>query len=162
MTTPEMELAINSFYIKKQGIMVPNISWGMYINHECDLLFISKSGYATEIEIKVSKADLKKDAQKWHKHSSSWIRELYFAIPDRMNNEECINLIPEHAGIIIVKNNKASVIRKAKPKNVNPITHDQAYKLLYLTQFRYWKMRREIANLTIKKHQAKHGKQNLF
>ena len=47
-----------NFFNYRANLIVPNISWGLGL-HECDLLVLTSSGYATEIEIKVSKADLK-------------------------------------------------------------------------------------------------------
>lgn len=59
MNTLEIETAIAMKLDIRKHIIVPNISWGAGL-HECDLLVINKSGYATEIEIKISKSDLKK------------------------------------------------------------------------------------------------------
>ena len=44
-------------------LVVPNVSAGLHI-HECDLISVTKGGYATEIEIKVSVSDTKKDLSK--------------------------------------------------------------------------------------------------
>ena len=44
----------------RTDIVIPNLSWGL-LNHEADLAIINKSGYLTEIEIKRSYQDLKKD-----------------------------------------------------------------------------------------------------
>ena len=68
--------------------------------HECDLLTLNKSGYASEIEIKVSKSDLKADAHKSHLHRSNRIRHLYFAMPKEM--ECCEEFVPIQAGIVLV------------------------------------------------------------
>ena len=57
---------------------------------------------ATEIEIKISLADLKADAHKKHSHSSDKIKYLYFAIPSYML-EKALPFIPERAGIITVE-----------------------------------------------------------
>lgn len=63
MTTLEMEIALMRELNIRKNIIVPNVSFGMYFKgygalHECDLLCLSKSGYATEIEIKIIKSDL--------------------------------------------------------------------------------------------------------
>lgn len=99
-TITEMEESIARYWNTRQHIIVPNISWGMSI-HECDLLIVTKAGYGIEVEIKRSKADLKKDAQKGHGHKHKKIRMLFFAIPEKLR--DCIDLIPAHAGIIIIK-----------------------------------------------------------
>jgi hypothetical protein len=98
-TTPEIELAVANFFNISQHIIVPNISWGLGI-HECDLLIVTKSGYATEVEIKVSRYDLKKDQKKWHGHRSNLIKRLFFAIPVPLIDYK--EYIPERAGIILV------------------------------------------------------------
>ena len=64
-TTLEMEVHLSSFLNFRTNIVVPNVSWGMF-SHECDLIRLTPSGYCSEIEIKVSLADLKKDQEKRH------------------------------------------------------------------------------------------------
>ena len=98
--TSQMELAVAEFINSRVNLVVPNVSWGFF-SHECDLLSISKSGYATEYEIKISKADLMKDMKKEHKHEDYRIKALYFCIPEYLTN--CIEHIPERAGVIIVE-----------------------------------------------------------
>ncbi len=64
ITTPEMECALAAFFDSRANLIVPRVHWGMADLHECDLLMVSKVGYVTEIEIKITRADLKKDAEK--------------------------------------------------------------------------------------------------
>lgn len=100
----DMEVAVaNLFEVRKQFAIVPNISWSLF-SHELDLLIVRKSGYAIEVEIKVSKSDLKKDAQKRHQHRDRLdrIKELYFAVPDHLV-ADCMEYAPPHAGIIKVE-----------------------------------------------------------
>ena len=103
LKTLDMEIALMRHIGVRANTIVPNISWGL-IDHECDLLVMTGSGYLWEIEIKVSLGDLKKDAEKPHNHFSPKIKRLYFAIPKKLENH--INLIPERAGIFIVKKNE--------------------------------------------------------
>jgi hypothetical protein len=56
LKTAEMEVELGRYFNYRQNIIVSNVSWGLGI-HECDLLIITKSGYATEVEIKVSLSD---------------------------------------------------------------------------------------------------------
>lgn len=99
MKTIEMEISLAEYFSPRVNLIVPNVSWGFY-SHECDLLLISKSGYATEIEIKISQADLKADLKKKHGHINNKIKYLYFALPEYL--ESYIEYVPEHAGIILV------------------------------------------------------------
>lgn len=143
ITTSEMELIIANYFGTRKNIIVPNVSWGFNI-HECDLLIIRKSGYLVEIEIKISRADLKKDLKKWHKHNDKRVKQLYFAIPGYM--EKDIDLIPSRAGIIIIRKNKfpyVDILRK-------PMTNVLAKKLDFKQQLsiarlgvlRFWNLKR--------------------
>jgi len=100
ISTIEMEVAIMDYIGVRQNIVVPNVHWAFF-NHECDILSLTASGYATEIEIKISKADLKKDAEKKHKHESTLLKYLYFAVPDYLVSFALEN-IPEMAGLMSV------------------------------------------------------------
>ncbi len=102
MTTLEMEIALAAHFNHRQNLIVPNVHWGFFI-HEIDLLVLTKAGYAYEIEIKISKADLVKDKGKEHQHRDSQgrIKYLYFAIPESLKAE--IVHVPDRAGIITVK-----------------------------------------------------------
>lgn len=145
-TTDEIELAIAKYYEWKNLLAIPNISYGLNL-HECDLLVLSKSGYATEIEIKISKSDLKADSHKFHQHKSNRIKYLYFAIPEKLEN--CISLIPERAGVIIVSpEEQVRMIREAKVNNnIKKFTEEEISKFYRLGCLRMWKLRRNIKHL---------------
>ncbi|MCK5563721.1 MAG: MmcB family DNA repair protein, partial [Planctomycetes bacterium] len=125
-----------------------NVSWGLNI-HECDLFIVSQAGYATEVEIKISKADLKKDADKPHNHESDLIKNLYFAIPEKL--EGCIEYIPERAGVIVLKREKhynsliCQILRKPKPnKHARKLTDEERYKVARLGALRIWGLKCKI------------------
>ena len=54
------------------------------INHECDILTVSPSYWATEVEIKISLSDLKADFKKKHNHLSNAIKYFYYCIPEHL------------------------------------------------------------------------------
>lgn len=95
----EIESVVADMWGYSKNLIVPNISWGAGL-HECDLLILRKSGWAVEVEIKISMSDLKKDATKTHAHLSDKIIHLYFAVPDKLI--PYLALIPERAGIILI------------------------------------------------------------
>ncbi len=101
MKTIEIEIALMSHFGVRQNIIVPNVSWGM-LPYEADLVILTGSNYATEIEIKVSKADLKKDKEKRHKHDSDMFKYFYFAVPKKLV-EFALTEIPENAGLFSVE-----------------------------------------------------------
>jgi hypothetical protein len=71
------------------------------MSHECDILVLTQSGYAYEVEIKISASDLKADLKKQHHHRSNKIKMLYFAIPKYL--EPYKEFIPTTAGIMVVE-----------------------------------------------------------
>ena len=155
LTTFEIETAVANYFDIRQNIIVPNVSWGVNL-HECDLLVIRKSGYGIEIEIKITKADLRKDKQKRHNHVDYFnrLRELYFAIPDYLNN--CIEFIPERAGIILVSKNiiagtlytQCNRIRKPKINiNASRFADNEILKIAHLGTMRLWSARSKYINL---------------
>jgi len=109
-----------------QNICIPNsngiLSW------EADLLILTKSDYLTEVEIKVSAADFRRDEKtkrgkyatlttgdehRWFKHwgekhppiresrGTNKVRQFYFAFP-RDVYERIKDEVPEWAGVIVV------------------------------------------------------------
>lgn len=107
MTTLEMEIALvdgrkGAFPITRYFVL-PRASYGIAgINHECDLLALSRGGYLTEIEIKVSKSDLSADFRKRHAHESPIISAMYYAVPYELV-EFAKAKIPERCGLISVR-----------------------------------------------------------
>ena len=71
--------ADSPFYIRK-NIVVPNCNWG-FLNHEADLLVLSKAGYLTEVEIKRTWSDFKADFDKKHDHYDKKLSHFYYAVP---------------------------------------------------------------------------------
>lgn len=150
-----METAIATYFGIRENIIVPNVSWGVNL-HECDLLIIRKSGYGIEIEIKISKSDLKADFKKRHNHVDYFnrLREFYFAIPEYL--EDCLPLIPEHAGVISVSKNIISgtlytqcrTIRKCKINTkADKFCDNEILKIAHLGTMRLWSSRRKYIEL---------------
>jgi len=126
-------------------IVVPNVSWGM-VNHECDLLALTKSDVAHEIEIKVSKSDLKADKRKRHNHpGGKLIKYLWFAGPESLE-DAFVEYAPEKAGIILVYEDYAErpgmCYRVARHPKPNPMarkwTQEDRIRLARLGAMRYW------------------------
>ena len=138
-TTVEVERVVGNFFRPRQNIVVPNVSWGLFV-HECDLFVLTKNGYGIEVEIKVSRADLMKDKDKSHGHNNIKIKKLFFAIPEKLNTPEIIVHVPERAGIIVVdKKGHCKIIRAATSlADVKKLDDSYRMKLLRLAYLRYW------------------------
>ena len=102
MKTIEMEIALIEHFGIRQNIIVPNISYSFLINHEADLIVLTKSNYAYEVEIKISKSDLKNDKNKKHSHENSMLKYLWFAVPKELE-EFALTEIPQKAGLLSVE-----------------------------------------------------------
>lgn len=146
MKSTEIEIAIANHFNPRRNLIVPNVSWGMGM-HECDLLIVSRSGYATEIEIKVSRSDLIKDAEKKHGHRHNKISRLYFAIPSSLVPH--IQYVPDHAGIVEVRGLwDLHWIRNAPALNKYQFTSQEMYDLARLGSLRVWPLKRKLHNLS--------------
>lgn len=150
----DIEIEVASYFDMRRHLIVPNVSW--MIGHECDVLILSPAGVATEVEIKISLADLKIDKKKHHAHKSPLIHKLYFAIPDYM--EKDIEHIPEHAGILIVtpqkkrswRNPSVRCIREPKMnkdkkgKILPKWSPEKRLELLRLSTMRIWSLKEKL------------------
>lgn len=170
MTAKEIEVAVSKLFGVRRSIIVPNVSWGLTgLYYEADVVVVTKAGYAKEIEIKVSKADLLKDQEKRHKHDCRHFRELYFAIPEKLLKHK--DLIPERAGIIICNTEDresydglkrrlywARIERKAEVKKyVKPLDFELRYELARLGTMRIFNLKHEILSLKSIINEAKNN-----
>lgn len=153
ITTPEMECALASWFDYRINLIVPNVYWGFSYNmHECDLMIVSKAGYVTEVEIKISRSDLKADAKKSHGHRNARIKYLYFAVPAKLE-QAALEFAPERAGIITVapelrfKGYGPRCRRIREPtciKHVSKMTERERYKVARLGALRIWNLKRKL------------------
>ena len=88
LTVDEIQLALyySGIWNKRQDIFVPNLSWGL-LNHEADLVILTKSGYLTEVEIKCSWEDFKADFKKEHEHKDEHVYYLHYCVPESIKDK---------------------------------------------------------------------------
>ena len=105
-----------------------------------DLIVVSKSGYVTEIEIKVSLADWNRETKKRKTPRAS---RLYFAIPKRLLTK-VPEWVPEHAGILTLAAGCKDLdeYRPARRLSRPPLPAIEITHLRCSLYFRYWDMRR--------------------
>ncbi len=153
--TLDIEIAVAKFFGIRQNLIVPNLYWGMF-NYELDLCVLTKTGYATEIEIKSCRADLIKDKEKLHGHHNPMIKFLYFALPYHLLKD--VEHVPERAGILIIRYQEAweiaglkrdalwscTLYRKAERNYNNRWTDTDRRKLLRLAAMRTWTLKNQL------------------
>lgn len=162
MNTSEMEKLIYTYFESGSLVIVPRVTknngwldteanpmiWKNIVNHECDMLIVTKNRYLTEVEIKISLSDLKADFKKEHQHKDENIKNFYYAFPEEIK-EKALELIPKDCGILIavkkecgIPYRKIECYRKPKinkeAKPINDIVLSRIYRLGYL---RYWNYR---------------------
>lgn len=148
-TTPEVEMAVVRYFGTRKNVVVPNVSWGMF-GYELDLCILNcQSFYASEVEIKISKGDLKHDSKKDHHHdrNGNLIRQLWFAMPEKMRG--CEEFVPENAGIMFV--DRYGRVTCARQPQINKLakkwTYENAFKLARLGTLRIWNLKEIIKQL---------------
>lgn len=153
ITTPELELKVRAEFNISGNIIAPNIYWGWDLLYEADIVVITKSHYAYEIELKVSKADLKADSKKRHGHNDyhNRFKYLYFAMPEEIYEAE---LVPERAGVLLLvsktdyNGNDTTYLRTerwpTKNKDSRKVTDKEYLKLLELCHHRVWMLKRHL------------------
>lgn len=146
----------NLFSFRRYAV-VPNVSWGLGLDHEADLVCLSLSNVFHEIEIKVSLADLRADKNKRSGHYCRFIRHLWFAIPEtEIDTDIALGEIPEYSGLVVVRTwpcmdktigYGTKIIRRPRPKRRPGEFKDPEQrtiiKFLRLGVLRMWTQKRE-------------------
>lgn len=150
LTTAVLELVAAHHFNPRRNIVVPNVSWGLGLRHEADLVVLRSSGWADEVELKISAADIKADTKKACSHTEgNRFRRLWFAVPEVLAQNPDI---PAAAGIIAVTAYRGYYYAKAVRQ---PTLHKAARrfsaadreKLLRLAYLRIWSARQRLARL---------------
>jgi hypothetical protein len=119
MTEKEIVNGFCDMVMKRRAAnkIIPNVFIG---NYEADIFEITKAGYTSEYEVKISKADFKSDANKNNgyysnaetgfKHKINYKKDelargdrvnyFYYIVPEGLINKEDL---PNYAGLIYVK-----------------------------------------------------------
>jgi hypothetical protein len=110
----------------------------------CDLAFVSKSGYVTEIEIKVSLSDWNadRDKQKWTK-PRPYISRFFYAVPETLA-DKIPDWLPDHAGVLSVESggigyDRVRIIREAKRLKAEKLPQKQIDQFMRNCYYRFWR-----------------------
>lgn len=147
---------------RKCVVLVPNCSW---TGHECDVLAVTKDLRVIDVEIKISRSDLKADAKKdkwWHR--LSWLRgeqrppdvrrewppkvwKHYYAVPREIWDCSLLACLPSEASGVLLMTEQpgraapvvASVFRRARPnKNPTTLSAEAVVDIARLANLRMW------------------------
>ncbi|ASD50429.1 hypothetical protein FDI24_gp148 [Acidovorax phage ACP17] len=143
-------------------LVVPNCYWTGY---ECDLLAIEKGMRIIDIEVKISRADLKADMKKdkwWH--TLSWrcegppnprpwppkVWKHWFALPEGIWDDSLYSSIPANSGVMLMEDNRQRIriARAPRPNRDAPkIEAADAINLARLSNYRLWGAQQRIWEL---------------
>ena len=143
MNALDIELALVDFFGSRKFVMVPNVSFGLGLNYEADLMVLTPTDFLYEVEIKVTKSDMKADLKKHKAHSSIYVKRLYYAFPENLLNT-ALEILPEEAGLFVAHTqNNGSVYVKLKRKPVDrkdckPMPVIKQFQLARLGVLRMW------------------------
>jgi hypothetical protein len=145
--------------IKNHEIIVPN---SCVLGWEADVVSVNRTGFISEFEIKVSRADFKAEAKKAHRrlltdpvqHSTFFgsiihprPNYFFFAVPEGLIEPE---EVPDYAGLIYVHKRveahrlyygTASQVKAAKRLHRDRINDGQRIQLARALTMRYWRQR---------------------
>lgn len=152
VTAKDVEICVAQHFGYHRNFIVPNISWGMGLLYEADVVVLRPSGYAVEVEIKVSASDIKADLKKKYQHDSNLFCELWFAVPEALTEHPDI---PARAGILSVYAHpkypaklRTKVLRKPeRNKLAEKWTQEQRSKFYYLAYLRIWPLKKILQRL---------------
>lgn len=155
MKTIDIEIALMEHFEFDKKLVVPNVTRrSELVQFETDMLIISNSGYASGVEIKVSKTDLKNDLKKWHWNNKSYYEEFkyfYYAVPEKLYYETK-KIIPTWCGIIVVswdvffEKYKCKIIKKPTKLNNKKWTDKEISSLQRIAAMRIYNLKKKIRN----------------
>lgn len=141
ITSLDVEIAVANHFNYRANLIVPNVFWGLGFRHELDVAIMTPAGHLTEVEIKTSAADLRRDRLKQHGHYSPRIRRHFFAVPEKLK-ELCLEVAPAEWGILSTDGYFTETIRPAKiNKASRPLSDAEIDKLYELAAMRTWTLK---------------------
>lgn len=152
--------ALAQQFFTRGELVCPNCMW---TGHECDLLVVHHSLRLIDVEIKISRADLKADVEKekWWRRAYGWpavgppqrldwpqkIWKHYYVFPAEIWKDDLLDVLPPRSGIIGYYERDGGFARVRPIRRVTcnrdaePITAAQALQISRLVSVRYWNMR---------------------
>lgn len=153
LTIDEIELAIvnSGIFNKRSDIIVPNVSWGL-LNHEADMVVMTKSGYLTEIEIKRSWEDFKADFKKDHGHDDERVYKFYYCVPSSIKDKviELLKSKYEYIPAVLAYSDEGGVqdLKVGTPytKGARKLFLEEQLTIARLGCMRIWNLKQKLVN----------------
>lgn len=147
MCEKDMARALARWIGVRRNLVVPNVSWGLVMFGEMDLIAVSNANYVTEYEIKTSIPDLKREwvKKRWTKppcrrEFEGIIKRYFVCVPVELI-EKAKPLIPRDVGAGLLGIESNGIVRQvtaARGNNARKITTTEKYQIARLGVLRYW------------------------
>lgn len=160
-TEQQIAAHLARFTFQRKHLVVPNCNW---TGNECDLLVVAPNLRIIDVEIKISRADLKADADKdkwWHsfdrmidgpyprmdesrkpRRPREWpprVWKHYYCMPKEIWKPELLRCISPVSGVLLVGNQMIWSERRAKcNRDAKPIDAEDAIDIARLAGLRMW------------------------
>lgn len=149
-----------------RDLVCPNCT---HLGFESDLLVVHRTLRLIDVEIKISRADLKADAkkEKWWRHPDrgwqargamgppqrlEWPRQVwkhYYALPAELWKPELAEFLPAMSGLLLIHKNRVEHKQRAKPNPfAEAVKTETAMTIARLVSVRYWEHARRAHSLT--------------
>ena len=132
----QIQLALAQHFNWFQNRMMPE--WEID-GGRADLLFVSRAGYATEIEIKVSFSDWQayRDKEKW-KRGRPHIARFFYAVPASLALR-LPDWLPEGAGILAIDGLRVRIVREARRFVAQKLAPAEIRRMEEACYYRFWR-----------------------
>lgn len=153
--------------LKKCIVLIENTMW---TGHEADVLGVTKDLRLIDIEVKISRADLKADygKDKWWIRHHGWglhgpeqllgwppkVWKHYYALPAEIWRPELVNALPSpNSGILLLHHNQRGEVavnctRRATPaRDCSVLSAEDAVDVARLANLRMWEAYAELESL---------------
>lgn len=156
---------------KKCVVLVDNCTW---TGHECDVLGVTTDLRIIDVEVKISRSDLKADAKKdkwWHRRFWSYgepepariarshpprVWKHYYALPAEIWKPELLACLPsKSSGVLLLSKKPGEWIRVKCERRATPnrdatrLTPKQVMEVARLANLRLWDAYRDVDRLTL-------------
>ncbi len=144
-------------FSRKSLLLVPNCSWP---GSECDLLVVTSNLRIIDVEIKISRADLRADAKKWfhrwnaqldgawgsyidgNRRRREWPAKVwkhFYCVPREIWTPDLLNEIAPVSGVLLIGKNGIQCERKSKPcRDADKLNAEDAIDIARLASLRMW------------------------
>lgn len=154
LSIDQIQCAVAEIFGVRTNIIVPNVSWGFFATHEADMVVISKSGYLTEVEIKRSWEDFKKDFQKTTNHDEGKVQWKFFAVPLNLKEKVLEYLVAHNHkdwGVIIYYEDGSAGFEKVplyygRPNPKNKLFLEETLAIARLGCMRIWGLKKKLTD----------------